>query len=101
MQGDITLRKFRLMVEHLPPGNVLEVARNGWPESHWLAWQLDSRIRDLVGLTFNMNRGKDKPAMTVDYLPHPQTDEERERSAQQAAYEAQMQAEMDRLFDGR
>ena len=101
MNGGITLRKFRVMVENLPAGNPLEVARLGWPASRWMDWQVESRLRELIALTYNIHRGKNAQAMKVDYAPRPETDDEREQAELQAAYDAQMQAEMDRLFDRR
>jgi len=99
MAGQISVRKFRVLVEHLPPGNALEVARNaGWPASTWALWQVESRLRDLFALTYNANVPPERRIPEIAYLDRPRTEEEVALAAAQAAYDAQMEAELDALF---
>lgn len=102
MRGEITVRKFRVMVEHLPAGNALEAARgDGWTVDRWRGWAVESRLRELFALTRNINRGKGEPEMKVDYPPRPKTAGEAAREAADAALDAQVEAEMNARFAGR
>jgi len=102
MRGDITVRKFRVLVEHLPAGNALEVARNsGWTRAEWRGWNIEARLRELFALTHNINTPKDKPRLEVDYPARPKSEQELEAEAVEAALAAQVEAEMDARFAGR
>ena len=98
LDGTISLRRFRLMVEHLPPGNPLERARTGrWGDSEVLLWQIESRLRELQSLIFNVNRGKDQQPHETEYLPRPRPADEEAQDAAQRAYDARMRQQLEQL----
>lgn len=47
--GDLSLRKLRVMIEHLPPGSAWHRARSGpWTDTEFLLHDIDSRLREVV-----------------------------------------------------
>lgn len=93
----MSLRRFRVLVEHLPAGNPLERSRTGgWGDLESLLWHIDSRLGELVAMTFNINRPSDVAAVEPTYLPRPQIDEA--TSQAQVDYDAAMQAELENLW---
>lgn len=99
LTGTISLRRFRLMVEHLPPGNPLALARFGqrWSDTEALLWQVESRLRELLSLTYNVHRGVDQQPHETDYLPRPRTAGEEAQEAAQRAYDAQVRQQLEQL----
>ena len=96
--GRISLRRFRLMVENLPPGNPLYRARFGdWADSEALLYAVESRLRDLITLTGNINRRAGSPAREPEYLPRPLTPEEQRQEALQRTYDDLMQQQLEQL----
>lgn len=80
LAGKITLRKLRVMIEHLPPGSAWHRARGGpWRDTESLLWSIESRLRDLTVATHNgaavtVAAITRKPARFVSepkYLPTP------------------------------
>lgn len=54
LAGRITLRKLRVMIEHLPPDSAWHRARGGpWRDTESLLWSIESRLRDLTVATHN------------------------------------------------
>ena len=95
----MSLRRFRLLVENLPPGNPLQRARDGypWSDAEQLLWQVESRVRELIILTANVYREKGAPPMEPTYLPRPLSPEEAEQQAAQRAYDDLMQRQLEEL----
>lgn len=101
LSGKLSFRQFRLMVEHLPPGNVWErKASDGWSDVEWLSWHTEGRLRELITLLANAYRPKGTPALDVPgYLATPGGgDRDPEAAATQAAYDNAMQAELEGLW---
>lgn len=73
LEGTISLRQLRVMVEHLPPDNPVqrEVNGNGWTEIHWLLHSIDSRQRELNVSYVNAHKGKGQQPSQPTYLPTP------------------------------
>ena len=98
LTGEMSLRQFGVLVEHLPPGNALERARFGrWSDTEVLLWSIESRIRDLAALTGNLWRPKGSPPREPEYIERPASPDELADRAAQDAYDAAMQAELDQL----
>jgi hypothetical protein len=97
LRGDLTVRQLRVMVQHLPPGSAAHLRVNGpWGDVEGLLWDVSSRLRDLVALTANVNRGKDSPPVHLPHLPTPPlTDHQRDAAAQA---DAQVEAERQDLL---
>ena len=92
------LRRFRALVEALPPGNPLERARHGaWSDLELLLWSVDSRLRELVTLTANIHRKAGTPAHEVTYMDRPLSPEEDEQEQAQQAYDDLMQRQLEEL----
>lgn len=54
LAGKITLRKLRVMIEHLPPDSAWHRHRSGpWSGQEWLLWNVESRLRELLVATHN------------------------------------------------
>ena len=86
------------MVEHLPPGNPLWRARFGeWSDVEALQYLIESRLRDLIALTANINRRGGSPPHEPEYLDRPRTPQEREQDAIQKAYDDLMQQQLEQL----
>ena len=67
LAGRITLRKLRVMIEHLPPGSAWHRATAGpWRDVESLLWSIESRLRDLTVATHNAS------AVTVAAITHRQ-----------------------------
>lgn len=101
LTGRISLRQFRVMVEHLPPGNPLDRARSGHPwagrDDVALLYEVESRLRELVVMLGNLFRAKGEPPREVPYLDRPLSAEELERRAAQEAYDDLMQRQLEEL----
>lgn len=94
----MSLRRFTLLVEHLPPGNPLERARFGrWSDDQLLVWQVESRLRELLTLTSNIHRTKGSQPVEPTYMERPASPEEVEQQAIQAAYDDLMQRQLEQL----
>ena len=94
----MSLRRFRLLVEHLPPGNALDRARFGrWGDDETLMYAVESRLRELIALTYNANRRHGSAPQEPEYLPRPLTPEEERRKADQDAYDAAMVRQLQEL----
>jgi hypothetical protein len=64
-----------VLVEHLPPDSALGRVLSGpWGAVEHLLHDVDSRIRDLVTLTYNINRDKGE-AQQPEYIPAPEPTE--------------------------
>ena len=100
LTGRISLRRFRVLVENLPPNNPLQRARGGpWAGSDQvaLAYATESRLRELITLLLNLFRSKDEPGRDVEYLPRPLSAEEVELQRLQAEYDAEMVRQLEEL----
>lgn len=94
----MSLRRFRALVENLPPGNALERARFGrWSDDQMLMWQVESRIRELLTLTANVYRSKGSQPHEPTYLERPATPDEQELAAAQKAYDDLMVKQLEEL----
>ena len=94
----MSLRRFAALVGNLPPGNPLERARHGaWTDPELLLWQVESRLRELIAVTYNANRSKGAQPIEVTYLPRPLPPDEVEREAAQQAYDDLMQEQLEAL----
>lgn len=73
LNGRVSFRQLRVMVEHLPPGSAVHRAANGpWGDQDWVLHDVSSRLRDLLVLTSNLNRPKNAAPRHPEYLPSPQ-----------------------------
>jgi hypothetical protein len=87
-----------VLVEHLPPGNPLWRSRNGdWGQQEYLLHSVESRLRDLLTLTFNIHRKEDVSPKEVEYLPLPDTPEDEEQKRAQAEYDEIMRRQLEEL----
>lgn len=94
----MSLRRFAALVGNLPPGNPLDRARHGvWTDRELLLWQTESRLRELIAVTYNANRSKGVQPIEVTYLPRPLPPDEVEREAAQQAYDDLMQEQLEAL----
>lgn len=87
-EDTITVRQLRVMLENLPPDNALDRKLGSrWGDQMRLLHDISSSLRDLIGLTYNINRPKGKPAFEPEHLPTPEEAEQRteRRSPEQIA----------------
>lgn len=98
LRGEISLRRFRLMVEHLPPGNPFELALAGsrWGDLMFLLWDTNSQLRDLGTMYVNAHR-KGSP-IEPTYLDRPKSAAEVADEATQAAMDQEAQDELEELW---
>ncbi|AQY55623.1 tail assembly chaperone [Gordonia phage Huffy] len=71
-QGDISLRKLRVLVENLPPVNARAAALNDgvwWSDLHALLNLIEFRMRENTGATYEAASGK--PGKRPKYNPKP------------------------------
>lgn len=94
MRGQISLRKLRVMVEHLPPGNAAARVVSPWSDVENLLHDIDSQLRALRALTYNIHRGKDQLAEQPDFIPKPPTRQQREADQRAAEQHARERAEL-------
>lgn len=88
--GKISLRKFRVMVENLPPKNPVARAVSGeWGDEEWMLWDISGRLRDLSIQLHNLFRGN-SAALEPEYLPRPEASTGEHQELEKAA-EHQMQ----------
>ena len=100
LTGRISLRQFRVMVEHLPPGNVLERERAGgsrWGDMETLVWGVESRLRELVAMFHNVHRPEGEQPVEVEYISRPSTRQDEELARAQAEYDALMMQQLEDL----
>lgn len=83
-----------MLVEGLPPDSALGRAVNGtaWQDREYLLHDIDSRIRDLFALTYNVHAGPDAQPMKPDYIDRPSTPRDEAAEAKQKAIEAERRA---------
>lgn len=85
--GKISVRKFRVMLQHLPPGNAAQRAIHGpWGDRESLLHSIDSRLAWLQASYYNSHVKEGVPPMEPVYLPTP----DKEHDADQRAYEQQV-----------
>lgn len=87
LTGQISLRKFRVMVDHLPPDNPLERSRTG---QRPVLWNVEARLREILK-SFS-------PEMELSYLPVLLSREDAAASATQDDYDTTVQAELESLW---
>lgn len=80
-----------MLVEGLPPDSALGRAINGtsWQDREYLLHDIDSRIRDLFALAYNIHRDPKTAPMTPDYIDRPRTPRDEAIEAEQQALEAE------------
>lgn len=82
------------MIQYLPPGSAWWRDANGpWTDAERLLHDIDTWLRNLTALTYNLHRG-DRPAVTPEYLPVPPSRAEAEAEARYAAEHAAERAEL-------
>ena len=86
LDGRITLRKLRVMIEHLPPGNAVARALYGpWTDAERLAHYAANTMGALLTLTNNIQAAQAKQEQR-EFVPVPgpePTEYQRERAAEQ------------------
>lgn len=104
LSGRITVRKFRVMVEHLPDGNVFQraVADAPWTSvTEQLLYHIESRVRDAIVANSNLWRSAKEPPIEASYLEPPPTAEELEaRRVEEERLAAQREREAAELKAG-
>lgn len=76
LRGRITLRELRVMIEHLPPDSPIHRTVHGpWRDVEGLLWDISTQLRDLIALTYNVNRAKDAAPIEASHLPRPEPTE--------------------------
>ena len=63
----------------------------------YLLHSVESRLRDLLTLTFNIHRKEDVSPKEVEYLPLPDTPEDEEQKRAQAEYDEIMRRQLEEL----
>ena len=96
LSGQISLRKFRVLVEHLPPDNPLERSRTGQAGS--LLWNVHAKLTDLDQHFCDANTPEGGQRIEMYYLPRPVTPEELAEAEAQQQAEAMQQAELEGLW---
>lgn len=96
LSGRISLRKFRVMVEHLPPDNPLERSRTGQAGS--LLWNIHAKLVDLDKHFCDAHTPEGGQRIEAYYLPRRTSPEEQAEAEAQAKAEAQQQAELENLW---
>lgn len=72
MNGLISLRQLRVMVEHLPAEAPWgRSKRKGWTDEKWLLYDISAHLRVLTTLTRNIHRGKGEAPQQPQFLPSP------------------------------
>ncbi|RZU61737.1 hypothetical protein [Zhihengliuella halotolerans] len=91
LAGEITVRKFRVMLEHLPPANpVARELDSAWSQSEWLLWHIDSRVASLHAAFSSALRAKGAAPVEPKFLDTPKS---RADPAQKARIEQKHEAE--------
>ena len=93
--GRISFRQFRVMVEHLPPGNAAARALGSeWDDPTWLLHSIDSRLAVLNASFYNAHKAKDAAASEPVFLPNPTQKVDPQARQREAAALAQQRAEL-------
>lgn len=86
LRGKISLRKLRLMVEHLPPDNaVARLLRGPWGDPERIAHDSNTQLRSLRAELFNIVRGDKPPITDPDLLPTPETAKQKQAEVRPVA----------------
>ena len=96
LTGKITLRRFRVMLEHLPPDNPFERSRTGQAGS--LLWNIHAKLTELDKHFCDAHTPEGQQRIEAHYLPRRTTPEEQAETEAQAEAEAQQQAELENLW---
>lgn len=73
LNGRISVRQLRVMLEHLPENNPIQWEFNGnqWDDKAWIAWNNNTMLRFLRAEYFNAHRPKGKEPWEPELLPNP------------------------------
>ena len=96
LTGKITLRRFRVMLEHLPPDNPFERSRTGQAGS--LLWNIHAKLTELDKHFCDAHTPEGQQRIEAHYLPRRTTPEEQAEAEAQAEAEPQQQAELENLW---
>ncbi|MBM6622673.1 hypothetical protein JTF08_13740 [Micrococcaceae bacterium RIT802] len=93
--GRISFRQFRVMVEHLPPGNAAARAVGSvWDDKTWLLHSIDSRLAVLNATFYNAHKVKDAAPAKPEFQPSPAEQVDPEAQRRETEYEARQRAEL-------
>ena len=96
LTGEISLRKFRVMVEHLPPENPLERSRTGQAGS--LLWNIHAKLTDIDQHFCDTHTAEGQKRVDMYYLPRLATQEEAAAAEERHEAEDAQQAELENLW---